>query len=122
MRKRTLAGSIALSAALVATAAPLSSQGSLVFHRYDTASIGAPRSIVSADFNRDGFPDVALGGTARASIGILFHHGLEDGDEGQRFKPLQDLLSAAVRSSSRPATSTGTASPTSPSRTPTATR
>ena len=66
--------------------------GALQFARTDTPSIAAPRTIVSADFNRDGFPDVALGGTARGSIGIMYHHGLEDGDEGQRFGPLQEIV------------------------------
>ena len=81
-----------LSAVLLLTAfgghAALQSQSSLSFNRIDNASNASPRSIVSADFNRDGFQDVALGGTNPASVGILFHHGLEDGDEGQRFKPL----------------------------------
>ena len=59
---------------------------------YEHAAIAAPRSIVSADFNRDGFPDVALGGTGRDSVGILLHHGLEEGDEGQRFGPLREVV------------------------------
>src|SRR5206468_3042758 len=47
--------------------------------------------IVSADFNRDGWPDLAVGGTGRASIGILLNQGVENGDQGQRFKPLQEI-------------------------------
>ena len=77
---------------LTGVAPALQSQGSATFHRYDAAAIGAPRTIVSADFNRDGFPDVAVGGTTRASVGILMHHGAEDGDEGQRFKPLRERV------------------------------
>src|SRR5687767_5997083 len=90
MRKNSLAA-LAL-AVLSAAAVPLRSQESPTFVRYDHAANGAPRTIVSADFNRDGFPDVALGGTSRASVGILLHHGLEEGDEGQRFGPLIEVV------------------------------
>ena len=81
----------------LALAAPVSvlAQG-VTFNRdfihYEAPTIGAPRSIVSADFNRDGFPDVALGGTTRASIGVMFHHGFEFGDEGQRFSPVREIV------------------------------
>ena len=54
--------------------------GPLTFQRDDVPAIGAPRAIVSADFNGDGFPDLALGGTARASVGILFNSGREESD------------------------------------------
>ena len=66
-----------LAAVLTLTGAgtALQSQSAISFVRYDAAAIGAPRAIVSADFNRDGFADVAVGGTTRASIGILLHHG-----------------------------------------------
>jgi hypothetical protein len=83
----------AMVPALALAAAPVSIQAQgATFNRYDAPTIGAPRAIVSADFNRDGFPDVALGGTARASIGIMFHHGFEEGDEGQRFKPVREIV------------------------------
>lgn len=62
------------------------------FFRYDHPAIGAPRTIVAADFNGDGYLDVAVGGTTRASIGILLHHGHEDGDDGERFKPLMEIV------------------------------
>jgi hypothetical protein len=82
-----------MSLALLGSTIPLKSQEGAAFVRsYDADAIGAPRTIVSADFNRDGFPDIALGGTGRASVGILLHHGLEDGDEGQRFKPLREIV------------------------------
>ena len=83
-------GAILLS--LTTSTVPLESQGTSSFSRYDAPAINAPRTIVSADFNRDGFPDIALGGTGRASVGILLHHGLEDGDEGQRFGPLIEIV------------------------------
>lgn len=91
--RRALQGTTVIALLLCGAAIPQAqSSGALNFARTDTPSVGAPRTIVSADFNRDGFPDVALGGTARASIGIMYHHGLEDGDEGQRFKPLQEIV------------------------------
>ena len=84
-------GGTALALAL-SGAATLSGHSALQFARYDHPANAAPRTIVSADFNRDGFPDVALGGTGRASVGILFHHGLEDGDEGQKFGPIREVV------------------------------
>ena len=87
-----IGGSTLVLLALMSGSVTLHSQSGLQFVRTDSNAIGAPRSIVSADFNRDGFVDVALGGTGRASIGILYHHGLEDGDEGQRFQPLQEIV------------------------------
>jgi hypothetical protein len=89
MRRLISTFAIAISALL--NASVLCAQ-TLTFNRFDTAAIGAPRSIVSGDFNRDGWPDIALGGTERASIGILLNHGAGDGDEGQRFQPLQEIV------------------------------
>ena len=57
-------------------AVPAVAQQPIVFDRADTPVGGAPRAIVSADFNRDGFPDVAVGGTGRALVAILFNRGL----------------------------------------------
>ena len=89
---RTLLSTCAvLLLASIGGSASNESQAGFNFNRIDTAANAAPRSIVSADFNRDGFPDVALGGTNPASIGILLHHGLEEGDEGQRFTPLIEV-------------------------------
>ena len=83
-----LAGAFA-AAALVNTTARAQTLDLVPLH---AAANDAPRTIVSADFNRDGWPDLALGGTGRASIAILLSHGVEDGDEGQRFKPLQEIV------------------------------
>jgi hypothetical protein len=60
--------------------------------RYDFPANGAPRGIISADFNRDGFPDVALSGTGRHSILVLFHDGRVGGDESQRFRGGQEIV------------------------------
>jgi FG-GAP-like repeat len=46
----------------------------------------APRAIAAADLNRDGWTDLILAGTAPGRVTVLLHHGLEDGDEGQRFQ------------------------------------
>src|SRR6185503_9256489 len=48
---------------------------SLSFARVDTATTPAPRSVVAADFNRDGRPDLAFAGNGRASVGILLNSG-----------------------------------------------
>jgi hypothetical protein len=45
------------------------------FRRSDAAATASSRSIVSADFNRDGRPDVALCGTGRKSVAILLNSG-----------------------------------------------
>ena len=75
----------------LAASVSVQAQGA-TFYRYDAPTIGAPRSIVSADFNGDGFPDVALGGTSRASIGIMFHDRFEELDEGERFSPVREIV------------------------------
>jgi hypothetical protein len=53
--------------------------------RYDFPVTGAPRAIAAADLSGDGFTDLVLAGTAPGSVTVLTHHGLEDGDEGQKF-------------------------------------
>src|SRR5205085_10060297 len=83
---------ILMSGIALVLAAAVSSAQTPAAIRTDVAAIGAPRSIVGADFNRDGYEDIALGGTARASIGILLSHGVEDGDEGQRFQPVEEIV------------------------------
>jgi hypothetical protein len=45
----------------------------------------APRAIAAADLSGDGWTDLILAGTAPGSVTVLRGHGLEDGDEGQRF-------------------------------------
>ena len=62
---------VASSALLVVTSVVEAQSPS--FQRGDTPANSAPRSIASADFNRDGWPDLALGGTGRDSISILLN-------------------------------------------------
>ena len=56
-----------LACAGVSTAAPTSFASSAY------PATAKPRAIVAADFNRDGRPDLATGGTGSASIGILIN-------------------------------------------------
>ena len=63
---RTLAlTAMFLSASVVAGAQP-----ALDFARSDVGSLPQPRAIAVADFDRDGFPDLAQAGTGGGSVGI----------------------------------------------------
>ena len=46
----------------------------VTFARDDYASFAGARAIVSADFNRDGLPDVALANSGRNSVTVLLNH------------------------------------------------
>jgi len=54
--------------------------------RYDVSVTTAPRAIAAADLSGDGWPDIVLAGTAPASVTVLTSFGVEDGDEGQRYR------------------------------------
>lgn len=84
---RVVASSCLLALAASAAVAQTPSLG----FRYDFPANSGPRAIISADFNRDGFPDLALSGTGRDSIMVLFHRGLENG-EGQRFRGGEEIV------------------------------
>jgi hypothetical protein len=66
---------LALIASLHAAA---SSAQAPSFVRRDLAAAGGPRTVASADFNRDGWPDLALGGTGD-SMAILLNRGAGGG-------------------------------------------
>jgi hypothetical protein len=68
----------ATAATLLIAAVPAAAQ-TPAFSRTDIPSIGAPRAIATADFNRDGWPDLALAGTGRDSVGILLNRGRGSG-------------------------------------------
>lgn len=93
MARRLLAMSSLLAAVVLSygTASPMAQSGSaLVFERHDEPSVGAPRAIVSADFNGDSYPDVALGGTGRDSIGI--HFNVATGAIGRFRSPAREVV------------------------------
>jgi hypothetical protein len=69
-----LAPSVALLIACVATAEVATAQA-LTFARDEYASDSGARAIVSADFNRDGWPDVAEASLTTNSVTILINHG-----------------------------------------------
>ena len=54
--------------------------------RYDFPVTGAPRAIAAADVSGDGYMDLVLAGTAPGNITVLTNFGLEDGDNGERFR------------------------------------
>src|SRR5262245_16552973 len=70
---RLILATLLLSVATVAQAQPLA------FTRLDQASAGAPRAIATADFNRDGWIDIATAGTGRDSVGIHLSRGRAGG-------------------------------------------
>ena len=79
------------SCLLVLAASAAGAQTPSLGFRYDFPANSEPRAIISADFNRDGFPDLALAGIGRDSIMVLFHHGVEDGD-GQLFRRGEEIV------------------------------
>src|SRR5262245_25717217 len=66
-------------ASLFLFAATSASAQTLTYSRADAAAAGAPRAIAVADFNRDGWMDVATAGTGRDSVGILLNRGAAGG-------------------------------------------
>lgn len=69
---------------------PQAQSAGLVFDRHDEPSTGAPRTIVSADFNGDSYPDVALGGTGRDAIAI--HFNVATGAVGRFRAPAREVV------------------------------
>ena len=64
---------LASGALVLAFSAAVTGQ-TVSFARDDYASFAGARAIVSADFNRDGWPDLALANTGRNSVTILLNH------------------------------------------------
>ena len=82
MRRDAVALGVFLFLATAAAAQPPS------FQTDDASATTAPRGIVAADFNRDGWPDLALAGNGRKSVAILLNNG-----RGQRgFTLARDIV------------------------------
>lgn len=77
-----LSGSFSLS--------PHAQSSTLVFEDQRESSTGAPRTIVSADFNGDSYADVALGGTGRDAIAI--HFNVATGAIGRFRTPAREVV------------------------------
>ena len=70
-------GILAVSFSAFVTCASAVEAQPLTFQRSDMPAAGNPRAIATADFNRDGWSDLALAGTERDSIAILLNRGRE---------------------------------------------
>ena len=66
-------------------ASAVSAQQMSFDRRPDVAGNNAPRAIAAGDVTRDGYQDIVLAGTNPPTVMVLPNHGLEDGDEGQKF-------------------------------------
>jgi hypothetical protein len=73
----------ALFVCLMSTA--VSAQPLSFDRRPDVAGNNAPRAIAVADVTGDGWQDVVLAGTQPPTIMVLPNHGMEDGDNGEKF-------------------------------------
>jgi hypothetical protein len=92
---RTASVRVLITAALFVriTSTAVSAQQPLAFERGpDLAITDAPRAIAAADVTGDGWIDLILAGTGRGSITVIPNHGVEDGDNGQRFRIPQDYV------------------------------
>src|SRR5688572_12054388 len=77
----------ALAVLFAGTAAVAAAQTVPAFDRDDYSGAAAPRAIASADFNGDGWLDIATAGTGRDSVGVLLSNGPAGG-----FRALPDRL------------------------------
>ena len=67
-RDVTLTMALSILASAVASAQPFT------FSRFDTASVDGARGVVVADFDRNGWPDVAQANGSRNAVTILLNH------------------------------------------------
>ena len=78
---------LALTAIFLSTSVVAGAQPVLDFARTDVASIPQPRAIAVADFDRDGYPDLAQAGTGNRSVGIWLNR-TQAGAGFERFRTI----------------------------------
>src|SRR5687767_8264475 len=78
---------LALTAMFLSTSVVAGAQPALDFARTDVASIPQPRAIAVADFDRDGYPDLAQAGTGDRSVGIWLNR-TRSGAGFERFRTI----------------------------------
>lgn len=78
---------LAVAGLFLASGVAASAQTPVTVSPHDYGAAAAPRAIASADFNRDGWLDLATAGTERDSIAILLNNGANGG-----FRTLPDRV------------------------------
>src|SRR3954465_14433100 len=91
---RSISVSLSITAALLVTivTTTVSAQTLSLVRSSDVGVADAPRAIAVADVTGDGWRDLILAGTRRGTITVIPSHGVEDGDEGQRYRPARDFV------------------------------
>jgi hypothetical protein len=90
MLRRTLQVANLLCTALAVTTAAVAQPPSFV-RRPPIPANHAPRAIAAADVSGDGWTDIILGGTNPGTVTVLKSMGIEEGDDGERFTPLNEI-------------------------------